>query len=187
MDHLSSLFIDDEMNLQEKISFVRQMKKDPAKADEALYLLKQEKRLREDVVTRIPEHTFPMASAWHKIRSIVIQPRNIVTATLAAAVAVLILVVWMPKPSLQPNRFIIYRPDITRAEISGSFTGWRNIPMQPVGDSGYWELVLKLPQGEHRFSYIADGTDSFPDPTIMAREMDGFGGQNSVIFVGDTI
>jgi hypothetical protein len=32
-----------------------------------------------------------------------------------------------------------------------------------------------------------NGQDSYPDPTILTREQDDFGGQNSVIFVGDTV
>ena len=100
---------------------------------------------------------------------------------------VLVLVLSSPQVPLQPNRFVIYRPDVTRAEITGSFTDWQRIPMQAVGSSGYWEIVLALPEGEHRFSYILNGHGSYPDPTILTREQDDFGGQNSVIFVGNTI
>jgi hypothetical protein len=187
MDHLNSLFIDDEMTIEEKISFVRHLRKDPSKADEALHLLKQEIRLRGDVVTHIPKINFSVITPWKKIWALIAQPKRLVTASLAAAVAVLILVLWSPQAVLQPNRFVIYRPDVTRAEITGSFTDWQRVPMQAVGSSGYWEIVLELPEGEHRFSYILDGQDSFPDPTILTREQDDFGGQNSVLLVGNTV
>ena len=58
MDHLNSLFIDDEMTIEDKISFVRHLKNDPSTADEALLLLKQEMLLRGEVVTHIPDSTF---------------------------------------------------------------------------------------------------------------------------------
>ena len=116
-----------------------------------------------------------------------LQPKRLVTASLAAAVAVLIFFLWSPQEVLQPNRFVIYRPDVTRAEITGSFTDWQRVPMHAVGSSGYWEIILALPEGEHRFSYILDGQDSFPDPTILTREEDDFGGQNSVLLVGNTV
>jgi len=187
MDHLNSLFIDDEMTIEEKFSFVHHLKKNPSTGDEVLHLLKQEMLLRGDVVTRIPKITFATTTAWERIWAFVIQPKRLITAAMAAAVAVLILLLWSPQAVLQPNRFIIYRPDVTRAEITGSFTDWQRVPMQAVGSSGYWEIVLALPEGEHRFSYILDGKDSFPDPTILTREQDDFGGQNSVLLVGNTV
>ena len=186
MDHLNSLFIDDEMTLEEKISFVHLLKKKPSTGDEVLQLLKQEMLLRGDVVTHIPKITFATTTAWERIWAFVVQPKHLITAAMAASVAVLILLLWSPQAMLQPNRFVIYRPDVTRAEITGSFTDWQRVPMQAVGSSGYWEIVLALPEGEHRFSYILDGKDSFPDPTILTREQDDFGGQNSVIMVGNS-
>lgn len=187
MDPLTSLFIDDEMTMEDKISFVRHLKDDPSTADDALHLLKQERLIRGEVVTHIPHSTFATETAWEKMRAFVLQPKRLVTASLAAAVAVFILALWPPQTTLQSNRFVIYRPDVTRAEIAGSFTDWQRVPMRAVGNSGYWEIVLALPEGEHRFSYILNGQDSFPDPTILTKEQDDFGGQNSVILVGNTV
>lgn len=187
MDHLNSLFIDDEMTIEEKISFVHHLKKDPSIGDDVLHLLKQEMLLRGEVVTQSPKITFASITPWEKIWAFMLQPKRLVTASLAAAVAVLILFLWSPQEVLQPNRFVIYRPDVTRAEITGSFTDWQRVPMHAVGSSGYWEIILALPEGEHRFSYILDGQDSFPDPTILTREEDDFGGQNSVLLVGNTV
>ena len=187
MDELNSLFIDDEMTIEEKISFVHHLKKDPSTGDDVLHLLKQEMLLRGEVVTQSPKITFASITPWEKIWAFMLQPKRLVTASLAAAVAVLILFLWSPQEVLQPNRFVIYRPDVTRAEITGSFTDWQRVPMQAVGNSGYWEIVLALPEGEHRFSYILNGRESFPDPTILTREQDDFGGQNSVILVGSTV
>ena len=187
MDPLTSLFIDDEMNMDDKISFDRHLKNDPATAEEMLHLLEQEILIRGEVVTHIPDSTVATTTTWEKIWDFVVQPKRIITASLAAAAAVLILVLWSPQITLQPNRFVIYRPDVTRAEITGSFTDWQRVPMKAVGNSGYWEIVLALPEGEHRFSYILNGQDSFPDPTILTREQDDFGGQNSVLLVGNTV
>jgi 1,4-alpha-glucan branching enzyme len=79
--------------------------------------------------------------------------------------------------------FIIYRPDISKAEISGSFTGWQPRTMNRIGDSGYWEVELALPGGEHRFSYILEGRRHIADPTVLIREKDDFGGENSILSV----
>jgi AMP-activated protein kinase-like protein len=188
MEQLISLFIDNEMNMDDKISFVMHMQSNPSHADEALSLLKQEKLLRTEITTRVPENTFRPVSIWDKMQAILVQPKALIPAVLTAAVAVLILFLWSPtQPHSQPNRFVLYRPDISRVEITGSFTDWQRVPMRAVGNSGYWELVLAVPEGEHRFSYISNGKDSFPDPTILTREQDDFGGQNSVIIVGDQV
>jgi 1,4-alpha-glucan branching enzyme len=72
---------------------------------------------------------------------------------------------------------------VTQAEIAGTFTGWRRIPLNQIGTSGYWDITLRLPGGEHRFTYILDGEKKFADPTVATRELDDFGGQNSIISV----
>ena len=81
------------------------------------------------------------------------------------------------------KRFVIYRPDVSQVKITGSFTDWQIIPMRKIGDSGYWEITLTLPEGEHRFTYILEGSQRFADPTIPIREQDDFGGENSILLV----
>jgi 1,4-alpha-glucan branching enzyme len=84
---------------------------------------------------------------------------------------------------LLSQRFVIYRPDVTNAEITGTFTGWKKVPMRRIGSSGYWDITMNLPEGEHRFIYILNGKQRFADPTVMSREHDDFGGENSIISV----
>ena len=56
-----------------------------------------------------------------------------------------------------------------------------------VGESGYWEIFLDVPEGEHRFAYILDGQHQVADPTVPMRETDDFGGQNSILVLGDSV
>ena len=70
-----------------------------------------------------------------------------------------------------------------QVEITGSFTGWSALPLKKAGTSGYWEITLELPVGEHRFSYILEGDRQLADPTILTREQDDFGGENSILEV----
>ena len=91
MDYLNSLFIDDEMTLEDKISFVRHLKHAPSAADEALYLLKQETLIRGEVITQMPETAFAPSTTWKRIREFVAQPKRLVLGSLAAALAVLML------------------------------------------------------------------------------------------------
>jgi hypothetical protein len=55
--------------------------------------------------------------------------------------------------------------------------------MQKLGTSGYWEIELELPEGEHKFTYMLEGDQTYADPTVMMAEKDGFGGINSILHV----
>jgi hypothetical protein len=183
MGQMISAFIDNEMDLDEKVSFVEKLEKDPSLSAETLDLLKQEKLLQSRVVTHVPEIQFKKSVGWkHVVRSL-FRPAALVASSFAGTV--LLMLFLMPRPSPEPvtNRFVIYRPDVSKVEIAGTFTDWQRIPMHKIGVSGYWELSLELSQGEHRFTYILEGRQSFADPTITTRELDDFGGENSVLHV----
>jgi len=44
-----------------------------------------------------------------------------------------------------------------------------------------------LSEGEHTYSFIVDGKEQMADPTVSARQMDDFGGENSILKVGDKV
>ncbi len=183
-DYLISMFIDDELSLDEKIDFVDEVHHSREFKDEAISLLVQEKDLRSEVrdnrtlVIPKPAHTrrFPMGMA--------------AAATAAAAIVLFSVFLWQPdrhdqtaqQISSMPYRFVIYKPDAGRVEIAGSFTGWKRIPLERLSTSGYWEITLRLKPGEHSFTYILDGSRKMTDPTIPAGEPDDFGGQNSILY-----
>lgn len=54
--------------------------------------------------------------------------------------------------------FRFYRPGATRVQLAGDFNNWRceELPMLPCGD-GYWRTRMRLPEGEYKFRYRADG------------------------------
>lgn len=186
IEYLISLFIDDEMNLDEKVTFVETVRSNDQFAEETLSLLDQEKFLRSDVVDIVPPVILP------EKKSALSFLRKHLTVYLgsAAVAAALIFLFFITGPLMEtgdgtlnrvPYRFVIYRPDAQQAEIVGSFTGWKAVQMNPVDD--YWQITLELPVGEHRFSYIIDGKRQVSDPTIPIREKDDFGGENSILEV----
>jgi hypothetical protein len=180
MNYLISKFIDDELDLDDKIEFVDQVHEDRIFKDESIELLEMEKIIRTDVVDRVP----PLKVKIKKMRLFFgIRPLGFLVSAAAAA---LILFFILSHPVQNPttsHRFVIYRPDVNRAEIAGTFTDWQRIPMNRLGSSGYWDITINLPLGEHRFTYILDGKKRFTDPTVPAREFDDFGGKNSIISV----
>jgi 1,4-alpha-glucan branching enzyme len=109
-----------------------------------------------------------------------------------AAAAMIILAVYLAVPRHETtgpplaHRFVIYAPDVSTVGISGTFTGWDVVPLTRLGHSGYWEARLILPQGEHRFSYVMEGGRRLPDPTVLLKEHDDFGGVNSILQVAPT-
>jgi hypothetical protein len=180
MEEMVSLFIDDEMTLDEKIVFVERIHGDSGFKDRTLRLLEQEKLIRSDVVDRVPG-VLPVRGRRFNIPLW----RPLAFAASAAAVAILLLYsIWSPEGQAQsPYRFVVFRPDANEMEIAGTFSGWNNIPMQRIGDTGYWEIVLEVPRGEHRFVYITNQGERLADPTILRREPDDFGGENSILSV----
>jgi hypothetical protein len=180
-DYLISSYIDDELDLDEKIEFVEIVNEQVAYKDEAVDLLSQEKLVRGKVVDRTPAVVFPekrrfFIPLW--------RPVGMFAAGLAAALLVMFFVTAQQElPVLTMHRFVLYQPDVKQVEITGSFLGWAAVPMKRSGASGYWEVVLEVPAGEHRLCYIIEGRKRIPDPTIAIREKDDFGGENSILAV----
>ena len=179
-DYLISMFIDDELDMDNKIEFVETVHEDRNFKDETVGFLRQEKVIRSEVVDEVPavkvqlkeKTVFPF---W--------RPMAIFASGLAAAL-ILFFFTQPPKEQLSTaHRFVIYQPGVEQVEITGSFTDWRTLPMNRAGTSDYWEITIDVPVGEHRFSYILEGDQRLADPTILIREKDDFGGENSILEV----
>jgi hypothetical protein len=179
-DYLISMFIDDELDLDNKIEFVETVHEDRKFKDEAVGFLRQEKVIRSEVVDELPsvkvqlkEKTgFPL---W--------RPMAIFASGLAAAMIIFFYIQPPKEPLSTAHRFVIYQPGVEKVEITGSFTDWRTLPMNRAGTGDYWEITIDVPVGEHRFSYILEGDQRLADPTILIREKDDFGGENSILEV----
>jgi hypothetical protein len=182
--HLISAFIDDELQLSEKPEFVQTVHGDSAFKDEVIDLLNQEIMLRSaegmpaPPVVAVP-HPRPHWRGWFK-------PMAVFGSGLAVAMLLLALFWKVPEPQAPEDRlhrFVIFQPDAQQAAIAGDFTHWQALEMQPAGRHGYWEIYLPLPPGEHRYSFMMDGSRQITDPTQPTQEQDDFGGRNSIIVV----
>jgi hypothetical protein len=187
MSDAISAFIDDELTFEEKIDLVERLGRDENFSAETLALLRQETRIRAALVDRVPEVEFAKRDSLKRYFLPLFRPLRLATAALAAAVVILLFS--YPAPPVCPviKRFVIYRPGVSRVDITGSFTDWRRVPMRKLGASGYWEIHLPLPTGEHRYTYILEGSGSMADPTVSTQERDDFGGRNSIIYVGKSV
>lgn len=181
-DKLISMYIDNELGLDDKIVFVETIHEDGNFKGEAVSLLQQEKLIRSEVVDHVPDLDLKeYRNPWHLK---LLRPFCAAAASGLVAAAILFLVFWPRQEHLmRPYRFVVYQPDAQHVELAGSFSDWKRIPLKLAGQSGYWETTLDLPEGEHRFSYIIEGNRRLTDPTIAVREIDDFGGENSILRV----
>ena len=183
-DYLISMFIDNELDLDEKIEFVETIHEDNSFTNETIELLNQDKLLQDEMVTLMPMAPTPVTTVAKPSIFKRFFPPLAGFATALTVVATIFL--FRPEPIVnneELHRFVIYLPDTNQAEIIGSFTGWVPVAMEKLGTSGYWALNLTIPEGEHRYSYLVDNNIQIADPTVQAREQDDFGGENSIIRV----
>lgn len=185
---LISLFIDDELDLDDKIVFVETVHTSHQFSKETVALLEQEKLLRQ-LPVRMPAAAMAglrvqPAHSWSlRLRSWWQPMTGFLTAVLLMGLGFLLTPTQPTEAPQAQQRFVLYLPQASQAKIIGTFTGWNPVPMHKVGTSGYWSLTLKVPPGEHRYSYLVEN-GRMVDPTVATRESDDFGGENSVIVIG---
>ena len=182
-DNLISMYIDNELGLDEKIVFVETIHQDEDFKDDAVTLLQQEKLIRSEVVDHLP--ALDLKEAQKRLASEAVPAVCCCRCSRIGCRRNLCFSLSLPRQDhlLRPYRFVIYQPDAQHVELAGSFSGWKRIPLELAGQSGYWETTLELPEGEHRFSYFIEGGRRLADPTIAVREIDDFGGENSILKV----
>ena len=183
MNNLASLYIDNELTIEEKLTFIDRITLDPPFYEDTRSLILQEKVLRTRPGSSIMPDKPPGAIISNGYLKKLLKPAIYAAAGFVLAMVLMTSRAPGPQPQYLSNRFVLYEPAVSRVELTGTFTGWRKVPMLRIGNTGYWELNLDLPSGEHRFAYILDGTDQIADPTVPVREHDDFGGENSILNV----
>jgi len=182
-DILISQFIDNELTLEEKAEFVREINVSDSFCAETLDMLDTE-MLMEGMMPDAP----PVPEIKEKKR--IVTPASLMSFTALAASLAVALKVFLFAPSpveeVDKHRFVVYVPDAQKVSVTGSFSQWQSIDMKPVGN-GYWHITLPLKKGEYVYNYVVDENKKMPDPAAPAKQIDDFGGENSVLMVGDNI
>ena len=184
MNYLGSMYIDNELDLEEKVQFIDKIHFENEFYHETVDLLVQERLLRDQPnKIWIPAKRQTRHDLKHRFEKFL---RPIIYAGVGFACAAL-LILSRPQDAVDQlsslNRFVIYQPAASQVELTGTFNNWQRLTMKQVGTSGYWELNVPLSSGEYRFAYILDGSTRIADPTQSAREKDDFGGENSILKV----
>jgi 1,4-alpha-glucan branching enzyme len=82
-------------------------------------------------------------------------------------------------------RFTLVDRNAKTVAVAGSFNQWSTNahPMARGQTGGVWSVVVPLPSGEHRFSFVLDGDRWVVPPMADAYVDDGFGSRDGVVFV----
>ena len=80
--------------------------------------------------------------------------------------------------------FVTLYPRAGNVQIAGDFNNWQpaDSTMHRVGDSGVWQLKMKLPQGTYRYRLVVDGQWQ-QDPYTERTELNPYGEYNSILDV----
>jgi chromosome partitioning protein len=80
--------------------------------------------------------------------------------------------------------FVTLYPRANSVQIAGDFNNWQpaNATMARVGDSGVWQIKMKLPQGTYRYRLVVDGQWQ-QDPYNERTELNPYGEHNSILDV----
>ena len=183
MNDSISMFIDNELNLDEKIDFVKKVHKEDEFYSESIDLLEQEKLLRSDAVLAVPQVSIAKERKKISLKSFIPILRVAEFGVMAALVLFFVYSVQPRHEDIVSKRFVIFQPEANSVQISGSFTDWKDIPMKMIGPSGYWEIELNVTKGEHKYVFIVGDDKKIADPTILLRERDDFGSENTILNV----
>lgn len=115
-------------------------------------------------------------------------------AASALAVAAVTSLVWLfadapraaaPAEETTPVQFVLHAPNARSVTLVGDFNDWDRsaVPMAETGD-GVWSVVVSLPPGTVRYSFLVDGHEWRADPAA-ARAPGDFGRPSSIAFIGD--
>lgn len=67
--------------------------------------------------------------------------------------------------------------------LSGDFNAWSSSSHCLRREGTAWRIEVSLPPGRYRYGFVLDGRVWTSDPKALLQEEDGFGKQNSVLFV----
>lgn len=140
---------------------------------------------------------------WHiRARRFVFRPRqlqwNMITVMTPAAMTIAVLAGFIQYGAAIPEsaapvpgtmtinvRFQLPLNGAQHVALTGDFNQWQpNYPLKKGAD-GVWSVEVPLPPGRYEYMFVVDGERWANDPGAAYSQNDGFGGRNSVRWVGD--
>ncbi|TAL18117.1 hypothetical protein EPN96_03070 [bacterium] len=87
--------------------------------------------------------------------------------------------------AMQKVAFEFEAPNASNVSLVGDFNDWglRDVPISANQSGGRWVFEVKLVPGRYQYAFVVDGKKWLPDPKAAGIIPDGFGGQNSVLYI----
>jgi hypothetical protein len=87
--------------------------------------------------------------------------------------------------AMQKVVFEFEAPEASNVGLVGDFNDWglREVPILANQKGGRWVFEVKLEPGRYQYAFVVDGKKWLPDPKAAGIIPDGFGGQNSVLYI----
>lgn len=139
-------------------------------------------------------------SAWTRLRLWFVKPRVMVFKPLQVVPAMVMVVALLalavikmdgPAPEtgvrLTAVRFVLHDGNMQARNVSviGTFNNWQaeRSVMWYNREARSWILEAQLPPGDHEYLFLVNGERLVADPMAPMTRDDGFGNQNSIMFV----
>lgn len=185
-EFLISQFIDDELDLREKKLFVENVHNEDEFYEETVSSIDFEMVMKNKVSDiETPHLNLPKTKNTPPYKNL-----TRVTQLLAASIIIIFAFsIFSNQPDTRKAekfvnyRFVIYKPEAEKVEISGKFTNWKPLKLNSVSQTGYWEAEIKVKPGEYKYFYLINDKKVVADPTSIYTEEDGFGNKNSILKV----
>lgn len=141
------------------------------------------------VMAALPEK--PHLSWVDRLKSFWPEGRFWAIPGIAGALAMLVLLAGLTlfqsseKSGLIPVALDLYAPSADRVQLVGTFSGWmpEAYPLKGPDAVGYWVININLPPGRHEYAFLVNGSRLVPDDDGEVLRPDGYGLQNSLLFV----
>ncbi|MGC8925870.1 MAG: glycogen-binding domain-containing protein [Calditerrivibrio sp.] len=184
---LISQFIDDELSLIEKKEFVINVKEDEHFFNETIDMIDSEVMIRKKIGKKAENFKEVEYKKSGNLKKILLFAAMIMIGIVFVIKSINFVknegnIHQAKSTDKKEYRFVIYEENVGNVELAGSFTNWEKIPLKRVGETNYWEIVIEIPKGEHRYAFIINGK-IVADPTALMVEQDDFGHINSILEV----
>ncbi|MDF1553175.1 MAG: hypothetical protein P1P84_08945 [Deferrisomatales bacterium] len=92
---------------------------------------------------------------------------------------------WARQGGLQPVVLEFQAPGEQNVQLVGDFNDWGReaVPIQAERRDGRWVFRMSLAPGSYQYAYLIDGKRWLPDPGAPGIIPDGFGGENSLLYL----
>ena len=83
--------------------------------------------------------------------------------------------------------FVLYKPDAFNVQLAGDFNNWNPQNYKLEDKNGYWITTVNLKPGQYKYMFVVNEKEWIADPANSEYVESAFGGENSVVEVGNSI